>query len=261
MNEQINREQVVHGTDWNSVHDGYFSDPAVARPFLEKIREVASDGLPDLIVDLGGGTGFLLAQLRAGGLDPRIALLNLEASPAQAAAAEAAGCACWRGSVEAFSRRELGLTDDRRGLFMMRSVLHYFGEQGLRPVLRRLRAQVRPEEFFVHQTASFQRLPDADCLNALYRMMGTTKWYPTVEHLCRLLREEGWEVREVSAAPPLRLRSEDLQRRYQLTRADLRRLCDHWAWRVEAPADVLHRSGDGFCAYLHYWIYVCSPRA
>jgi hypothetical protein len=50
---------------------------------------------------------------------------TIEASPAQAAA-ETAGCACRRGSVEAFSRREPGLTDDRRGLFMMRPVLHYW---------------------------------------------------------------------------------------------------------------------------------------
>jgi hypothetical protein len=62
---------------------------------------------------------------------------------------------------------------------MMRSVLHYFGKDGLRPVLRHLRAQAKPGEYFIHQTASFERVRDANCLNNLYAMMRTQKWYPT----------------------------------------------------------------------------------
>jgi hypothetical protein len=54
MNRQIDRERDVHGTRWNTVHDGYFGDPAVAAPLIRTIRDQACRSKPSTIVDLGG---------------------------------------------------------------------------------------------------------------------------------------------------------------------------------------------------------------
>lgn len=256
--ESIDREREIHGVRWNSVHEGYFGDPAIAAPLVDKIQELARRLKPDTIMDLGGGTGFLLSRLRAGGMDPGVSLVDLDSSPPQLEAAKVAGLSCLQGSVDSFSRRDLG-PEERRCLFIMRSVLHYFGKDGLRPVLRHLRAQARPGEVFVHQTASFRRRRDADVLNALYRMMRTQKWYPTVAELRQSLRAEGWRVLEVLPAFPLRLTDVDLAERYHLDGEDLRRIREDLARKAGVPADIFQSTDHGFQAFLHYWIYVCTP--
>lgn len=260
MNEHIQREQGVHGKQWNSVHEGYFSDPAVAAPLIQKIQEMAGKSTPDTIVDLGGGTGFLLSQLFAAGVAPGVSLINLDDSATQLDAAKSPGFSCFRGSVDSFSRRDLA-SEAGRYLFMMRSVLHYFGKDGLGPVLRHLHAQAKPGEFFVHQTASFSNQQDADCLNDLYTMMRTRKWYPTVEALRKCLSEEGWEVLEVCPAFPLRLGSSDLKHRYHLDAVDVDHIRIQLSRSYHAPDDVFRVESDGFSAFLHYWTYVCTPAA
>jgi SAM-dependent methyltransferase len=258
MNEQINREKGVHGVRWNKVHEGYFVDPAIAAPLVQKIQEIAGKSKPDTIVDLGGGTGALLSHLLAAGVEPGVSLIDLDDSSIQLDVARSAGFSCLLGSVDSFSRQDLGL-EDSRALFMMRSVLHYFGKNGLRPVLRHLHAQVQPGEFFVHQTASFSRRDDANCLNNLYQMMRTQKWYPTVDFLCKCLREEGWNVLEVCPALPLRLKSDDLMQRYNLGETDIHRIRDRWSRNSSVQEDVFKLTDNGFWAFLHYWIYVCTP--
>ena len=61
----LGREQIVHGASWAQVHGGYFSDPEVARPLVEAVGNVWDEARPDGVVDLGGGTGFMLGQIRA----------------------------------------------------------------------------------------------------------------------------------------------------------------------------------------------------
>lgn len=257
--EQINRENVFHGEHWNQAHEGYFSDPAVAAPLVQKIRDLARQAELDTIIDLGGGTGALLDQLRTSGVALGATLLDLDASPEQLAVAKAAGFACMPGSVESFLRHEMPC-ENGRTLFLMRSVLHYFGQEGLRRVLRHIRDQLRPGEFFVHQTASFQRQQDADCLNTLYHLMRTPKWYPTVDTLCGCLREEGWRVLEVCPAPLLRLKSDDLMSRYTLNETDLHQILENRSLTLDVPNDVFQKTDRAFCAFLHYSIYVCTPR-
>ena len=207
--EETDRERVIHGDSWDTFHGGYFSDPVVAGPLVQRILSASATSKPHVIVDLGGGTGFVLSQLCAAGLASGISLVNLESSEAQIATACKAGLACTRGSVDAFCRRDIGPASERF-LFAMRSVLHYFGKEGLRRVLRHVRAQAGPGEFFVHQTASFQDQRDADALNSLYQMMGTQKWYPTVGALRHCLAEEGWNAIEVTPCRPLVLTCGDL---------------------------------------------------
>lgn len=257
MNDQIQREQNVHGRRWNEVHSGYYSDPAAAAPLVRKIIGLAGKTKPDVILDLGGGNAFLLSRIGKAGIAPEVSLVNLDDSSIQLDAAQEAGFPCIRGSVDTFQRQDIG-TEDKRFFWIMRSVLHYFGIEGLRPVLRHLRAQARPGEYFVHQTASFKSQEDADCMNALYGMMGTPKWYPAVDFLCECLQKEGWRVLEVLPAQPARLTSDDLMHRYQLDRTDIQRIRGSLSGRSSMPDDVFQKTEDGFRALLHYWIYVCT---
>lgn len=259
MNEQIKREEAVYGKQWDLVHGGYFSDPLTAAPLVRKVEEFASKSGTNVIVDLGGGSGFVLSRLLANGIERGVSLLvNLDDSAIQLEATTGTELSCVRGSVDSFSRRDVG-PKDGHFLFMMRSVLHYFGQDGLRPVLRHLRAQARPGEFFVHQTGSFSDQQNADCLNELYQMMRTKKWYPTVDFLCECLRAEGWQVLEVLPGVPLPLESKELMQRYNLDKADVLRITRQLPRDSLVSEEVFKKTKDSFCAFLHYWIYICTP--
>lgn len=258
MKEQIKREEGVHGKHWGAVHGGYFSDPVVAAPLVRSVKDLVAKSGVDTIIDLGGGTGSLLSLLLADGVGRGVSLVNLDASIIQLGVAAKAGLSCVRGSVDSFLRCDVG-HEESRCLFMMRSVLHYFGKDGLLLVLRHLRAQTRPGEFFVHQTASFLHRQDADSLNELYEIMRTQKWYPTVDFMCECLKTEGWKVLEVLPALPLPLTSEELMQRYDLSQAELLRISDRLSSNPFVSEDIFKKTDDGFCAFLHYWIYVCTP--
>jgi hypothetical protein len=259
MNRQIEREKSFHGKNWSKVHGGYFANPDVASPLVHKVLEFANLSGANTIVDLGGGIGTLLSMLRTGVSDDT-SLVNLDDSTIQLDVARANGISCIHGSVNSFSRNDVG---DKAAhfLFFMRSVLHYFGEDGLPTVLRHLYAQIRPTEYFVHQTASFRHQEDADCLNDLYRMMRTNKWYPTVDILCKCLRDAGWLVVEILPCAPLPLTSDELAQRYSLDQADISHISDQLFRTPIASENILKKTDHGFCAFLHYWMYVCTPIA
>lgn len=258
MDDQLKREQGVHGSAWNAVHGGYFSDPAIADPLIQAVLQLARRSAADTVVDLGCGTGSLLSLILSSSENPDVNLIGVDASDAQLEIARTSGVSCLQGSVDAFKRQDLG-SSSQRLLFMMRSVLHYFGEAGLSRVLRHLRAQIKPGEFFVHQTASFRHVHDADCMNAIYRMMQTHKWYPTVDPLCDALKSEGWRVLKVLPSPSLPLTEQDLARRYHLDPAVCDQIRERFAQDSRVSEDVFKQDEEGFCAYLHYWIYVCTP--
>ena len=256
MAEDFGPEQAVHGAPWAQMHGGYFSDPEVARPLVEAVREVRGRARPDRIVDLGGGTGYLLGRLRASGIGDGIGLAVLDDSDPQLAEAAKSGLACVRGSVDAFRRTEVAPAGERV-LWIMRSVLHYAGERGLAPLLKHIREQAEAGEFWVHQTACFEREEDAACLNALYRKMRTGKWYPAVADLRARLDAQGWTVEEERPAPTLRLESCELGRRYGLDGADLRRIGAGMAAEFGEDCETFRMASGGFRADLHYRIFAC----
>ena len=257
MNDQITREISVHGKQWNTLHEGYFSNPAVASPLVEKVMELVGENKPDVIVDLGGGVGFLLSQLIEKGIRADTTLINLDDSASQLNAVSEGRITSVRGSVESFLRDSLS-RPDHRFLYMMRSVLHYFGENGLRSALRQIRSQMNPGEFFIHQTASFQKTADAQAMNALYKLMHSDKWYPTVDFLKETLAKEGWQLNGILPAEPLRLTQQDLKERYRLSSQDVRSIQDYLTCSPMVSNEIFEQSPDGFIAYLHYWIYVCQ---
>lgn len=256
MEDCIGIEKVVHGQPWNAVHGGYFSDPETARPLVETAACVLARSPADVVVDLGGGTGFLLSQLAAQGAAAGLTMVNLDCSREQLALTAGGDVLGVCASVDEFDRGDLA-SEDQRLLYIMRSVLHYAGEDGLSSVLYHLRDQARAGEFFVHQTASFEREAEAACLNALYERMHTGKWYPTVSLLKRRLVEAGWRVVTVAAAPALLLTSEDLAQRYGLTDAEIRRIRDEMAIEFGQMPNVFQLTSVGFQARLHYRIYTC----
>jgi hypothetical protein len=257
MAGKLGAEQAVHGPFWARMHGGYFSDPETARPLVEAVRQIHAESRPDVVVDLGGGTGFLLVQLKASGLGSESALVNLDCSAAQLKAAGGAEIFSVHGSVDGFRRDEV-VPAGRTALWLMRSVLHYAGENGLDPVLRHLRSQAAPGEFWLHQTACFEREEDAACLNALYRKMRTEKWYPAVGDLRDRLESSGWRVEDVRPAPTLHLDSAELGRRYALDGAELRRIGQEMALEFDGRREVFRSAPAGFQADLHYRIFICA---
>ena len=255
MAENLGPEQAVHGSSWGRMHGGYFSDPEVARPLVEAVRAVWREARPDRIVDLGGGTGCLLAQLRAAGFAD-VPLAVLDESEPQLAEAAKAGLACVTGSAGNFRRADVAPAGARI-LWLMRSVLHYAGETGLDPLLRHLRAQAAPGEVWVHQTACFERAEDAACLNALYRRLRTPKWYPTADDLQARLAAAGWALAETRPAPTLHLDSAELGIRYGLDADALAAVRTDMIREFGAEHAVLHSRPDGFRAELRYALFVC----
>jgi hypothetical protein len=112
-------------------------------------------------------------------------------------------------------------------------------------------------EFFVHQTACFNSAGAARCLNRLYESMETGKWYPTSKQLCRFLEKAGWSIMSVDPAPALPLTSEDLGRRYRLSKHRLAEIRNELAKSPGEKNDILRLTPKGFCAYLHYQIITC----
>jgi len=154
-------------------------------------------------------------------------------------------------------RRAQFAKKDETALFIMRSVLHYFGSDGLVPILKKLRRVMQPGEYFLHQTACFEEVAAAKCLNKLYELMGTDKWYPMRTALCMALTEAGWQVEAAMPAPPLPLGSLDLARRYNLAPATLTQIQKTLCSDCGECARVFEGTRRGFTAYLPYMIFTC----
>ena len=256
MSGSVDRELSIHGRQWEALHGGYFSDAAASIPLIEKVEEFLRRARPQAVVDLGGGTGFLLSQLARRDAAKGLRLINLDCSESQLAEAKEKGLGCLRASIDDFRRKDLA-ADGESVFFIMRSALHYFGQSGLSAVLRHVRRQARTGEAFVHQSASFESQGEADCINELYRLMRTGKWYPTVDALRRSLASALWRLEDVLAAPALPLESQELARRYGLARSDIVRIRDEIARRFGEIEGVFELSPHGFLARLRYWIYSC----
>lgn len=257
MEDHIGTEKIVHGQQWGTLHGGYFSDPAIARPLIEAAKGILAKSPADIVVDLGGGTGFLLNQLASHEIGADVALVNVDCSEAQLDLIDKNSISSVCTSLGEFRRNAIA-TEQKRFFFLMRSVLHYLGENGVTSLLRHLRDQAREGEFFLHQSASFDNEDEAACLNSLYKQMRTHKWYPTVNDLKKRLADSGWRVTATTPAHTLLLTSDDLGRRYALDASDLVLMRDTMAREFGKMNRVFQIMPSGFQASLHYHIYTCE---
>ncbi|MCG7844462.1 MAG: class I SAM-dependent methyltransferase [Methanomassiliicoccales archaeon] len=220
----VSKELGYHGGKWGTAHRSYFSDPGNAAPLVSAAAMVVGSTRPDVITDIGGGTGFLLCQLREGlnGHIPR--LLNVDISGEQLDECRKLEVGVLRCSALDL-QREMLLDEGERLMLISRSVMHYFGREGQDHFLTSLRSVAREGEMLVHQPACFATNEERECMNELYPMMGVDKFYMTPEELRAAHERNGWKVVEMLNAPPLDLRSEDLAERYALGDDDLSEMC------------------------------------
>jgi len=256
MSKDLGEEKAHFGTEFGQLHGGYFSNPDVAKPLIDAATDVWKASPADVVLDLGGGTGFLLSQLKGQGLNPEPAYVNLDGSSAQLEVAQTGGIPTVFGSVEAF-KRETVVPPGQRALFLMRSVLHYFGEAGLMPALCHLRTQARDGELWIHQTACFERAEDAACLSDVYQRIHTGKWYTTIDDLQQRLAAAGWLITQSHPAPTLCLTSKDLGARYGVGTDELRLIREQMTAEYGEQSPVYRETPSGFEADLRYHIFVC----
>jgi SAM-dependent methyltransferase len=209
----ISKERGSHGNAWTNVHGAYFSDPEVARPFLDDIVATFCINRPDVVADIGGGTGFVLHELAGREEVQGTRLFNVDASREQLEACR--GLNHKFISIMDIGREDL-VGEGESLTIISRSVLHYFGREGQPSFLRKLRSLLLPGELFVHQPACFETPVLRSCMNELYPLMGVDKCYSTPPDLEEMHRRAGFAVLRSHPGPPLDLRSEDLAVRYGL---------------------------------------------
>jgi SAM-dependent methyltransferase len=255
MDNGIYREINQHGANWGKLHNGYFADANIALPLVEKIKSAIAVSQPKAIVDLGGGRGFILSLIE-NTVGPTVGLVNIDISSRQLENLTA-NTRIKNICKELSDFKRADLPNEDKFLFIMRSALHYFGQDGLEPLLKHLRAQMKGGEYFVHQNPCFEEQTDCDCANMVYKMMNTGKWYPTVEQLRRLLEQNGWKIESVSDAPKLTLSCEDLVKRYSLGPEIISQISNDTNKQFGQKKNVFELTQNGFCAYLHYKIFTC----
>jgi anti-anti-sigma factor len=253
---RIAREIGFHGSHWRTAHGGYFANPTTALPLINALKDAIAISSPAVVADLGGGTGFILNELLMYGQYPGVRLINVDISEHQLGEEKDSRILSLHVSIDEITR-ELLDPGNRPLLFAMRSVLHYFGHKGLRPLLGYLRSQMKAGEFFVHQTCCFEHERAAQRLNLLYQQMHVNKWFPTVSELVAYLREEGWTVEAVSPAPKLLATSQELAQRYQLNKEEVHRIRDEISRSYGEEPGIFSVTPDGFNVYIPYQIFTC----
>jgi SAM-dependent methyltransferase len=257
-NRSISKEIGVHGQRFASIFDGYFSSPEVAWPLVEAVLMAADATHPQVIADLGGGTGFVLEELLRGGLQG-VRLVNVEASPKQLAACTDRRIIPLQLSVDRVTRKDLQADGaDTKLLLIARSVLHYFGRYGLGPLLSHIRGQLRPGEFFIHHSGAFSRQQDADVINHLYARMDSEKWFFTVDELKLRIEKAGFRVHEATSAPGLGMSSADLSERYGFGREKVASIAQEIEQIYGHNPDIFVYNGREFKAYLQASVFICE---
>ncbi len=252
----VRREAHLHGKLWGRYYGGFFSDPRMARDYVAAIMRVAREFKPSAIVDLGGGTGFILEQLIAAGLAENIRLVNLDESEPQLAMCRHPRIAPLKGSIQTLRRAEL-VGGTASLMLICRSVLQSGGISGQKPWLAQVRAQLKAGEWFVHQSGCADDVEGALALDVLFEQLNVAKWVPAREPLLRLLAEARFKVAEDFPVPPLGMPADELAFRYGMApetmakiEADLRRSC------AQRP-DLFRLTPSGWTFNFPYRVFVC----
>lgn len=254
----LEKEINIHGKRWQTMHDGYFTNCEIALPFVDAVSNEVQRFRPNVITDLGGGTGFILSELIKKHPADQIKYINLDISSEQLSECRNDKICSLQFSATDITRRELAQNAESL-MLIMRSLMHYLGAGRIIPFLKHLREQMTQGEPMVHQTACYEYGKDADCANHLYSMMHTDKWYPTVDRLAQILGENGWQVTDCRPAPSLRMTSRDLAERYALSPSDIANINGSMSKKFDNPAVFVCENSE-FTAFLHYRIFTCTAR-
>ncbi len=256
LEKSVAREFRVHGAEWARQNQGYFSDPAIAGPFLEMVEAAAQHHQPDVIVDLGGGTGFILQNLiRRGRLAPTVRLVNLDLSAAQLAQIHEPRIRALKGSFLELARSAVA-GEAERLMLITRSTLHYAGLAGQRPVLAHIRAQLRPGECFIQQTACESDPEAALRVDEMLERMHSDKWLPPLKVLLSLMEQTGFRINRMADAPPIVMSERMLGERYQIAPEEMARIREALQARY-ADLPGLQLGPDGFLLRMPYKIMEC----
>ncbi|MFA5364249.1 MAG: class I SAM-dependent methyltransferase [Candidatus Bathyarchaeia archaeon] len=251
------KEECIYGRKWNTVHNGYFSDPKVAYPLINVIKQAIEMNQPNVVVDLGGGTGFILKELLKHQVPSNMRFVNVDVSALQLSECVDDRINYLQASVDQINRNQF--QPDENGLMIVaRSLLHYFGYSGLIPFLQHIRRQLKEGEIFVHQSACFEKEEDTQCLNLVYKLMSTPKWYTTIGNLKSMLKDAGFSVCNVCPAVKLRLESDELSERYQLSPQQIALISKEVNQRYGQKPELFISSADCFTIWLHYSIFTCK---
>jgi trans-aconitate methyltransferase len=252
------KENGVYGSRWNTIHNGYFSDSQVSFVLIEVIKQAIQINEPNTVVDLGGGTGFILKELLKQQNFPKtIRLVNVDTSALQLSENKNQQIINIQTSIDELTRKQLH--PNKNGLMLIaRSILHYFGETNLKPLLHHIRSLLKKGEIFIHQTACFQNRLDAECLNEIYKLMGTQKGYPTIDALKSVLNDVGFQVYDICHASSLQLDSADLTERYQLNPQQVTLIQKQIEQKYGQKPQIYTCYPNHFIAWLHYNIFSCK---
>ncbi len=248
----IENEKNLHGDHWASVLGGYFSDPAIARSLVDALQKAIERHSPTVLVDIGGGTGFILSELSRIYPNGQLRLIDLDASPTQLSGEQQHNITKIQAMAQDVKREDLCGEDDVL-MLTMRSVLQYFGPSGTEPFLKDLASLLKPGECMVHQSACFDNEQNARFISKFTEMSQIGKGAPLTANLKEILGQSGWRVQDVIDAPPLPMDSAFLAKRYKLDNNRLR--ATEALGREFEEADAFSQLENGFIIRMDYKIF------
>lgn len=250
----IESEKHVHGERFIKLFGGYFGDPQVARPLVDAIHRAIHAHTPRVLVDVGGGTGFVLSELLRVYPDTPCRLVDLDLSADQLGEERDQRITTLQASAEDVTRADLCAGDETL-MLAMRSVIHYFGHANIVPFLKHLRSLLNPGEVMVHQTACYADAKEALFLDKLIKGMGAGKSPLTTDEVLGFLDLAGWRVLEFIPAPALVMDSDELAYRYHVTVDEIRALSEKVLSGFKTVPDAFRATRDGFTVRVDYHIF------
>lgn len=256
MGYESRREEHVHGDSWARQASGYFSDKGIARDYVAAIMRAVREFRPSVIADLGGGTGFILEQLIEAGIPEDVKLVVIDESGPQLAACRNPRIILMKGTLQSFGRTEV-VREDERLMLICRSVLQYAGFRGQMTWLSRVRGEMRPGEWFVHQSGCTEDAEASRLLNRLFALMGVDKWVPDRDAFVQMLTEARLEVKGNFLMPPIGMVSEELAYRYGVSPENMKSIGAELCRTCAGRPDMFRTTPAGFVFNFPYRVFLC----
>jgi len=250
----IESERHVLGARFTKLFSGYFGDPLIARPLVDAISTAIQAHAPGILVDVGGGTGFVLSELLRVYPDTPCRLVDLDLSADQLREERDQRIRALQASAEVVTRNDLCPADETL-MLTMRSVIHYFGHDNIIPFLKHLRSLLNPGEIMVHQTVCYADPKNARFLEQMIRGMGAEKSPLTKDEVLVFLEEAGWRVLGSIPGPAMVMGSAELAFRYHVTHDQIVDLSERVLGGFNMVPDAFAPMPDGFTLRTDYHIF------